>query len=209
MIFRFFRGVVAAACLTLLLPATSAGAVDGAIPPDGPIPASTVPPASLPAALPDLDTRAAVMAPQVLSALLAGEGVTLFDVRSRAEYAVSHISGAIRIDDNIDRPRLVARIARDRRRIPVVFYCTTMGRSQLVADAILHDLAAVGFGRPNVLAGGLVAWANSRLPMVDAKGATDRIHPHDPETAKLVADPSRVSYGPFDPFKQDGDARAD
>ncbi|MEZ5854321.1 MAG: rhodanese-like domain-containing protein [Hyphomicrobiaceae bacterium] len=90
----------------------------------------------------------------------------IFDVRSAAEFAVSHIEGATLYAGDIESMVLIRRIRSHVDHGPIVFYCTAMERSQTLADRILHDLASAGLSQPYVLAGGLIAWANAGLPLV-------------------------------------------
>lgn len=132
---------------------------------------------------------------QLMQLLDRGERLLVFDVRGDDEYSVSHLAGAFRIDPSADRQQFI-----DDRRAAVkhhivVFYCTSSGRSQSFADGVLHDLIDAGARNVVVLAGGIVAWSNARLPLVSRAGPTDHVHPHDAETAKSLDRGWLVRFG--------------
>lgn len=85
-----------------------------------------------------------------LRALLAGDPITLLDVRNDPEVAMGVIAGA----RHIPLPELVAReheLPRDR---PLVVYCQSGARSARAAGF----LANAGFGGVHNLRGGILAW---------------------------------------------------
>jgi rhodanese-related sulfurtransferase len=144
--------------------------------------------------LPDLDARARLVRPLELVRWKRAHRVLLFDVRDPAEYAVSHIAGARRLDPAADRKAFVAEVGAAGPGSVIVLYCTAMGRSQWFADSVLHDLASVGAGPPHVLTGGLVGWSNAYLPLVSAHGLTRRLHGFNGETARWLIDPSKAHF---------------
>ncbi len=133
---------------------------------------------------------------QLMQLLERGESLLLFDVRTDDEYSVSHLSGAIRIDPSADRHQFIGDLGAAAHHRIIVFYCTSSGRSQTFADGVLHDLVDAGAGNVVVLAGGIIAWSNARLPLVSRAGPTDQVHPHDAETAKSLDRSWLVRYEP-------------
>lgn len=118
--------------------------------------------------------------------------VLLLDVRSVAEYEVSHLEGAVRIDpDTSDVGTVVKELgltasgpARD-----VVCYCTVGYRSSRLAQQLDQALSTGAQGSPGPspspsprvynLEGGLVKWANEGKPIVDSGGMpTPLVHPY-------------------------------
>jgi rhodanese-related sulfurtransferase len=95
---------------------------------------------------------------------LAAKEITLVDVRSKKERAVSMIPGAITIDafeedrETYTRNRIVA-------------YCTIGARSGAYAES----LRAAGIDAAN-LRGSILAWAHTGQPLENAEGPTKRVH---------------------------------
>ncbi len=120
----------------------------------------------------------------------------VFDVRESAEYAVSHLPGAIRIDPGVDVEEFVASygdkvVGRD-----VVFYCSVGVRSSKLAARVLQPLAARGVNGVYNLEGGLFRWHNEGRSMVDASGPTDKIHPYDSYWGGLIARRNLIAITP-------------
>ncbi|NOY91860.1 MAG: rhodanese-like domain-containing protein [Deltaproteobacteria bacterium] len=95
----------------------------------------------------------------------------LLDARAPAEFAVSHLRGAIWVDP--DQPDLAA-LARLRPR-RVVVYCSVGYRSAKVAQQLTH----AGFEQVWNLEGGIFAWANSGKSVFAGGHAVRRVHPYD------------------------------
>lgn len=110
------------------------------------------------------------IAPGRLAAALGGdEPPLLLDVRTAAEFEVSHLPGARRVDPDGGPP---VDLRRDR---PVVVYCSIGVR----AAAYARRLRAVGFTRVANLEGAIFRWAHEGRPLVDAHGRpTTRVHPY-------------------------------
>uniref|UniRef100_UPI00398F85ED tRNA uridine(34) hydroxylase-like isoform X1 n=2 Tax=Pristiophorus japonicus TaxID=55135 RepID=UPI00398F85ED len=120
----------------------------------------------------------------------------LLDTRSAAEYEVSHLEGAVRIDpETTDMEHVVKELGltdcaggRD-----VVCYCTVGYRSSGVAQKLGEFLASEAgqglCGPPKVynLEGGLVKWANERKAIVDSQNQpTSLVHPYSAVWAPLL-----------------------
>jgi rhodanese-related sulfurtransferase len=111
-----------------------------------------------------------------LAAELENDEPVLLDVRTRDEYATSHIRGAMRVEPGSDPSRLDLPSGR-----PVVVYCSIGYRSADFAER----LRARGIQARN-LAGGIFQWANEGRPMVDDGEATQLVHPYDATWGRLV-----------------------
>ncbi|XP_048477306.1 uncharacterized protein YqhL-like [Rhincodon typus] len=121
--------------------------------------------------------------------------ILLLDVRSPAEYEVSHLQGAVRIDpETTDVDHLVKDLglagSMDK---TVVCYCTAGYHGSEMAEKLRRSLTQgseqEGPGSLKVynLEGGLVKWANESKPMVDRLGqATNLVHPYNNMWAYLV-----------------------
>ncbi|XP_051891896.1 uncharacterized protein LOC127581477 [Pristis pectinata] len=133
----------------------------------------------------------------LLQQLTQNQGqMLLLDVRSPAEYEVSHLEGAVRVDpETTDMEQVVRELgpADAETTREVVCYCTVGYRSSRLAQRLGQFLASeAGQGlrhslRVYNLEGGLVKWANERKPIVDGKGQpTHLVHPYSAVWAPLL-----------------------
>ena len=92
----------------------------------------------------------------------------LIDVREPAEFATSHIDGAINIprgvlEFQVDADPAVANVsdpALSHKQRPIVLYCRTGGRAALAAQS----LQRMGFADVRSIAGGITDWSACGLP---------------------------------------------
>ena len=106
-------------------------------------------------------------------------GPLLIDVRTREEYEVSHLPGAIWAET----PGQIAAALRetsDRR--AVVFYCSVGVRSSKAAAKLVESR------RPNVfnLQGSIFKWANEGRPLVADDHAVHVVHPYNERWSVLL-----------------------
>ena len=95
----------------------------------------------------------------------------LLDVRTPAEFRVSHLRGARLVPyDSLATLRLAGV---DRAR-PVVVYCSIGVRSERMGER-LH---ALGFQNVHNLYGGLFEWVNQGNPVYDGPKTTTNVHPY-------------------------------
>ena len=113
----------------------------------------------------------------------------LVDTREAAEFAVSRIRGARRVDPSTATKAFVQTLGAAAKGATVVFYCTSGGRSAPYAQMAQEELRAAGARSVAVLKGGIIAWANESRPLVDAKGPTPYVHTYDAEMAKQLTRP--------------------
>ena len=99
--------------------------------------------------------------PQEVADLLASGTIQLIDVREPHEHRAGRIAG----DKHLELAELAARAGEIDRDTPVVFYCRSGSRSAMATDAFLR----AGFDAHN-LAGGLLAWRGSGLPIIPEDG---------------------------------------
>ena len=102
----------------------------------------------------------------------------LIDVRSEAEFAVSHMSGARRISPGAsitEIGRIISLDASDAdKRPPIVVYCAVGYASSEFVDR----LKRMGVAQVQMLAGGIFRWANDSRPLVNLDGAAvSKVHP--------------------------------
>lgn len=105
------------------------------------------------------------LTPRHAAELLHGQETQLVDVRTPEEHAAGRIGG----DVHIELERLPAEAGALDRERPVVFYCRSGARSALASEAF----RAAGFDAHN-LAGGLLAWVESGLPIEPEDGHVAR-----------------------------------
>ncbi len=106
--------------------------------------------------------------PAALAALIdAGRPPLLLDVRSAAEFEVSHLPDAIRVDPDVGAVAGLVALARGR---PIVVYCSVGERSGALGDRLL------GAGTPvHNLQGGIFRWAREGRRLVGA--GAPAVHP--------------------------------
>jgi rhodanese-related sulfurtransferase len=104
----------------------------------------------------------------------------VLDARSQAEYTVSHIRTAVRIDPVVPDLTALSTVALD---TPMVVYCSVGYRSAKVAQ----HLQSEGFCQISNLSGGLFQWANEERPIFkDDEHPTQLVHPYDAIWGKLL-----------------------
>lgn len=98
--------------------------------------------------------------PTTAARLLERSHLTILDLRTPAEYAVAHLTGARLVDFNSpDFARELAKLDRDR---PYLIHCASGRRS----TAALDTFRELGFRHVIHLDGGLNAWLAAGLPVV-------------------------------------------
>lgn len=106
----------------------------------------------------------------------------LLDVRAPAEFAQSHLHGAIRVEPGAtDLSQLQLR-GRD-----VVVYCSVGYRSAELMPAV----RAAGARSVKNLVGGIFQWANEDRLLCDERGRASRVHPYDAEWGRYLREERR------------------
>jgi rhodanese-related sulfurtransferase len=109
----------------------------------------------------------------------------ILDVRTEAEFEVSHLQGARRVDP--DDPKIESlQIAPD---ATVVVYCSVGYRSA----AIVKQLQRAGFTNVYNLEGGIFAWANDDRPLYRDGERADVVHPYDKLWGRLLREDLRAT----------------
>lgn len=104
----------------------------------------------------------------------------ILDARTQAEYGVSHIKTAVRIDPIA--PNFTALLP-DSHNIPIVVYCSVGYRSAKIAQ----QLHSQGFTKVFNLSGGIFQWVNEgRAIFKDGEHPTKFVHPYDAIWGKLL-----------------------
>jgi sulfur-carrier protein adenylyltransferase/sulfurtransferase len=96
-----------------------------------------------------------------------GGGALLIDVREPHEWDEAHISGAKLVPQGTVAER-IAELAPDTSQ-RVLLHCRVGNRSARVADALHNEL---GYDNVASVAGGIEAWRDAGLPVVEAEGLT-------------------------------------
>lgn len=120
----------------------------------------------------------------------------LIDVRPEREFAVSHLKGAIRIAPNASAEDVESALGTLEPGRPVVFYCSVGYRSSRLAERAKERLSNAGVDEIYNLRGGIFAWHNESLPLVDRAGATDYVHPYDRWRRKYLIRKALISSEP-------------
>ncbi len=100
------------------------------------------------------------------------ETALFLDAREPAEFAVSHIQGAIQVGyDHFDLQNLPS-LPKDK---AIVVYCSVGYRSEKVTEKLLN----AGFTNVSNLYGGIFEWVNQGLPIVNDTGPTEKVHAYN------------------------------
>jgi rhodanese-related sulfurtransferase len=101
------------------------------------------------------------------------------DARDAAEYAVSHLPGAVRINSDALRGNLPLDLLKD---TPVVVYCSVGYRSA----ALAQRLQGAGYTNIRNLDGSIFQWANEGRPLVRGNQHVQEVHPYDENWGRLL-----------------------
>ncbi len=118
----------------------------------------------------------------------------LLDVRSEAEYRVSHLPGAVLADRGAGDAALPPGVRKD---APIVAYCAVGFRSSAMAER----LRLAGYTHVYNLEGSIFEWANQGHPLYRGDEEVRRVHPYDGQWGRLLdrelhADVSLGDIGP-------------
>jgi len=113
----------------------------------------------------------------------------LLDVRTRAEYDVSHLRGARHVLP--DAPVTAARVEKAQ---PIVTYCSVGYRS----GAFAEKLRAAGYQQVLNLEGSIFRWANEGRPVFRGDVAVEEVHPYNGTWGLLLKKKHRAAVAPAD-----------
>ena len=111
----------------------------------------------------------------------------LLDVRTRAEYDISHLEGAKHVE-----PGASATIVREAKDRPIVTYCSVGYRS----GAFAKKLGDAGFTNVANLEGSIFRWANEGRPVVRGGRKADKVHPYNGTWGLLLKRQYRADVPP-------------
>jgi len=107
---------------------------------------------------------------ELAAALASDNKPVLLDVRTKAEFDVSHLEGAMRVEPGSD-PASIS-IPKDH---AIVTYCSVGYRSA----AFAKKLSEAGYRNVSNLEGSIFRWANENRPLVHDGQPTNEVHPYN------------------------------
>lgn len=125
-----------------------------------------------------------------------GAPIILYDVREEAEFAVSHLNGALRLEPGLTHAAALQTIGARTRGRTAVFYCAVGQRSSRMARQVRNALLSSGALGVDNLRGGVFAWHNESRPLVDADGPTRFVHPFSTAWGRLLTHPDLSAMTP-------------
>lgn len=121
-----------------------------------------------------------------LARRMQSQDVTLFDVRTVAEFELGHLQGAIRVDPDTSAEDFLAQHGDRLRGKPVVFYCAVGVRSSVMMQRLIEKVATRSKAEVYNLRGGAFRWVADGQPLV-AQSRPGKLHPYDDNWGKLLA----------------------
>jgi rhodanese-related sulfurtransferase len=115
------------------------------------------------------------------------EPPTIIDVRTQAEYDVSHLRGARRVE-----PGSLPSVLGLSPETPIVVYCSVGYRS----SAFGESLKKFGFQNVTDLKGSIFQWANESRPLVQNDRPTNKVHPYNNVWGQLLDKQYRAEVPP-------------
>ena len=103
----------------------------------------------------------------------------LLDVRTPAEWKVSHLPGARLVDPKAEASTAAGDLAKD---APIVTYCAVGYRS----GVLTQRLRAAGYTKVQNLEGSIFQWANEHRPLVRDGERVTRVHPYSAFWGRLL-----------------------
>lgn len=103
----------------------------------------------------------------------------LLDVRTPAEWKVSHLQGARRVDPKANVKEAAQDLPKE---TPIVTYCSIGYRSGKMAQR----LREAGYTHVQNLEGSIFQWANERRPLVDDRKPVTHVHPFNTTWGRLL-----------------------
>ncbi len=110
----------------------------------------------------------------------SGSRVVLLDTRLEAEFAVSHLEGATRVDPDA-LPSSLSPLPDDAK---IVVYCSVGYRSAAVA----RRLSQAGYENIYNLEGGIFGWANGGEKLYQGAERASKVHPYSGTWGRLLDD---------------------
>ncbi|MDQ6911526.1 MAG: rhodanese-like domain-containing protein [Verrucomicrobiota bacterium] len=115
------------------------------------------------------------------------EPPVLLDVRTKAEFAVSHIRGARQVEPGSNANAIG--LPRDQ---PIVTYCSVGYRS----GAFAKKLQDAGYKNVENMSGSIFEWANEGRPIERDGKRVEKVHPYNAKWGKLLKQSLRADVPP-------------
>lgn len=116
----------------------------------------------------------------------------IFDTRPPAEYDVSHLRTALRVDPDMDSEAFVATYGDRLAGCDLVFYCSVGYRSSIFIERVRRAAEEAGARSVANLRGGIFRWYNEDRPLFGS-AQVDTVHPYDPYWGRFLRDKSAES----------------
>ena len=129
---------------------------------------------------------------------MADQDLLVFDVRRQSEFDVSHLAGAVRIAPDVSVDEFIASYSHLARGKSLVFYCSVGQRSSALASRLRAELLNAGASEVYNLEGGIFRWHNDGRALVNARQASEYIHPYNAYWGRLVDRSELIRYRPVD-----------
>jgi len=117
-----------------------------------------------------------------------------FDVRDKKEFDVSHLIHSKHVDPELSASDFMAQFDQDWTGKTLVFYCSVGRRSSVLAKKVQAELKAAGAREVYNLKEGIFAWHNAGLPLENANGPTELVHPFNALWGRMINRKDLVSY---------------
>ncbi len=121
---------------------------------------------------------------ELARAMAGSSPPVLLDVRTQAEWEVSHLPGARRVEPGSPAEIAGTRLTQD---AAIVTYCAVGYRS----GALANQLRAAGYTNVRNLEGSIFQWANEHRPLVRGDEPATRVHPFSAWWGRLLVDEVR------------------
>ncbi|MGF1605370.1 MAG: rhodanese-like domain-containing protein [Rhodothalassiaceae bacterium] len=132
--------------------------------------------------------------PTEVAQALDHKDVLLLDVREEAEFAVSHLPGAMRVDPALSGDEFLRLYGQRIEGKRLIFYCSIGRRSTTLAERVMQ--AGLPTHRLANLKGGIFRWHGEGLPLVNAAGPTDHAHPYNWFWKQVMPRAEAAAYSP-------------
>jgi rhodanese-related sulfurtransferase len=139
------------------------------------------------------DVRA-LTAEQFEARLAENGDVIVFDVRDKAEFEVSRLPGAIRVEPSISATEFMRRHGATVSGKTVLLYCSVGVRSSRLARRIDKAVRSAGAEGAFNLRGGVFSWHNTGRKLVAGDGATEIVHGYSRDWSRYIDFDNLIRY---------------
>jgi rhodanese-related sulfurtransferase len=129
-------------------------------------------------------------------AMAARGDVLALDVRTAAEYAVSHKAEAVHVEPDISADDFIARHGEAIRGKVLLVYCSVGKRSSHLAERLGETMMQHGAAGVFNIEGGIFGWHNDFRPLKRRMNPTQYVHPFNEEWARYLKRRELTRYTP-------------